>query len=348
MDYIPIIIDAMGGDSAPEVVVKGAIEACGESPTLKCIFVGDEVRIWEFLEDANISEDRYEIIHTDQHITMGESPKLGIIEKPRSSINIAAQLIRDHRGEALVSAGNTGATVMACGKYVPRMPGVERGVLAAVFPALEQQESKSGVSIMLDVGATLHCTATQLASFAIMGIHYAKEILAVDNPRVGLLNIGEEETKGHNVLVETHKMLKQNPSIRFIGNVEGKDILRGVADVIVTEGYTGNILLKGLEGMAEILINIGKDIWKDGVMSKVGLAMMAPRLKRFKSRLDYSEYGGAPMLGFQKLIIKAHGRSNAKAIRNAILLAEKSADHDLITHIEKSMKAFYLGMFESV
>ncbi|MCB0263445.1 MAG: phosphate acyltransferase PlsX [Calditrichia bacterium] len=348
MGYHSIVIDAMGGDFAPTEIIKGAEEACKENKQFRCIFVGDEVKIWEQLEQASIPDDRYEIIHTDQYISMKDSPKEALIEKPEASIAIAAQLIKDGKGDALVSAGNTGATVLACSKIIPRMPGVERGVLAAVFPALEQRVSTSGVSIMLDVGATLHCTMNQLVSFAIMGIHYAQEILGIQNPRVGLLNIGEEETKGHDVLVETHKMLKKMSNINFIGNVEGKDILRGVADVIVTEGYTGNILLKGLEGMAEVFMDLGKDIWKNGVMSKVGIAMMAPRLKKLKTRLDYSEYGGAPMLGFSKLVIKAHGRSKAKAIKNAILLADKSAGQQFIKHIEDSMKQFYLSMFERI
>ena len=346
MGYNRIVIDAMGGDYAPGEIIKGAVQACKESERIKCVFVGDEEKIWEHLENEKIDDERFEIVHTAEFITMGDAPKEAIVEKPNASINIAAQLIRDNKGEALVSAGSTGATVMACSKFIPRMAGVERGVLAAVFPALDQTKSNSGVSIMLDVGATLHCTVNQLVSFAIMGIHYAREILAIETPTVGLLNIGEEETKGHGVLVETYQMLRKNPMINFIGNVEGKDILRGAADVIVTEGYTGNILLKGLEGMADLMMQLGKGMWKKGVMSKFGIAMLAPKLKRFKKQIDYSEYGGAPMLGFQKLVIKAHGRSKAKAIKNAVLLAEKAAEQKLVKHMEASMKKFYLGMFE--
>jgi len=346
MGYNRIVLDAMGGDYAPKEIIKGAVQACKESEQIKCVFVGDEEKIWEHLENEKIDDERFEIVHTAEFITMGDAPKEAIVEKPNASINIAAQLIRDNKGEALVSAGSTGATVMACSKFIPRMAGVERGVLAAVFPALDQTKSNSGVSIMLDVGATLHCTVNQLVSFAIMGIHYAREILAIETPTVGLLNIGEEETKGHGVLVETYQMLRKNPMINFIGNVEGKDILRGAADVIVTEGYTGNILLKGLEGMADLMMQLGKGMWKKGVMSKFGIAMLAPKLKRFKKQIDYSEYGGAPMLGFQKLVIKAHGRSKAKAIKNAVLLAEKAAEQKLVKHMEASMKKFYLGMFE--
>jgi glycerol-3-phosphate acyltransferase PlsX len=341
-----IVVDAMGGDNAPQVIIEGAEAAYRESKNLQFIFVGDEVVLWDFLEKSKLPERNFSIHHTDQHITMSDSPKEALIAKPKASILEAARLIRDGKGDALLSAGNTGATVLACSKEIPRMPGIERGVLAAVFPAFEQVKTHSGVSIMLDVGATLHCTVNQLISFAIMGIHYAKEILDIPQPKVGLLNIGEEESKGHEVLVETHRVLKEMQDINFVGNVEGKDILKGVADVIVTEGYTGNILLKGLEGMAEVLMNIGKDLWESGIFSKLGIALMSPRLRKLKKQMDYSEYGGAPMLGFQKLVIKAHGRSNAKAIKNAILLAQKSAEQQLIAHIEKSMRKFYLNMFE--
>ena len=200
---------------------------------------------------------------------------------------------------------------------------------------------------MLDVGATLHCTVNQLVSFAIMGIQYLKAIMAVENPRVGLLNIGTEETKGHNVLVETNKTLRSMKQLNFIGNIEGKDIMRGNADVIVTEGYIGNVALKSLEGMAELTIQTGKQIWKKNLLSKTGLIMLSPVLKKLKKRMDYSEHGGAPILGFRKLVIKAHGRSEAKAIMNAVLLAEKSIQSNLIGNMEHSIRDFYINLFDS-
>jgi len=170
--------------------------------------------------------------------------------------------------------------------------------------------------------------------------------MSVENPRVGLLNIGEEESKGHDVLVETNKALRANPQFNFIGNIEGKDIMRGIADVIITEGMTGNIVLKCLEGMAEMTIKTGKKIWKKNLLSKLGLTMLSPILKKIKKRMDYTEYGGAPILGFQKLVIKAHGRSKAKAIKNAILFAEKSIQNELVSHIEQAMKDFYIHLFD--
>ncbi|MCB9504242.1 MAG: phosphate acyltransferase PlsX [Deferribacteres bacterium] len=346
MEKYEIIIDAMGGDHAPGEIIKGAAQACRESETLTCVFVGESNRIIPLIRAEKIPEERYRIVHASEVIEMDDPPKEAVNEKIDASINVATRLIRDHKGDALVSAGSTGATVLACAKTIPRLPGIERGVLAAVFPAAKSQRSDTGVTIMLDVGATLHCTVNQLISFAIMGIHYAKTILAIEKPRVGLLNIGEEDTKGHEVLVETNKTLREMKDFNFIGNVEGKDIMRGIADVIITEGLTGNIVLKGMEGMAEMAMQTGKRIWKKNLLSKLGIIMLAPVLKKLKKRLDYSEYGGAPILGFEKLVIKAHGRSNAKAIKNAILLAEKSASADLPDQMEKSIKSFYLRMFE--
>ncbi|KAA3615553.1 MAG: phosphate acyltransferase PlsX [Calditrichaeota bacterium] len=342
-----IIIDTMGGDHAPLEIIKGAAQACQESESFSCIFVGDSSRIKPVILAQKIPEDRWSIVHASEVIEMDDHPKEAVTEKIDASINVAARMIRDHKGDALVSAGSTGATVLACARTIPRLPGIERGVLAAVFPASKSQRSDKGVSIMLDVGATLHCTVNQLISFAIMGIHYAKSILSIETPRVGLLNIGEEDTKGHEVLVDTNKTLREMEEFNFIGNVEGKDIMRGTADVIVTEGLTGNIVLKGIEGMAELAMQTGKHIWKRSILSKMGIIMLAPVLKKLKKRLDYSEYGGAPILGFEKLIIKAHGRSNAKAIKNAILLAEKSAQSKLTDHMEESIKNFYLKMFDA-
>ncbi len=346
MPHNRIVIDAMGGDNAPLEIIKGASSACKENSDIYCLFVGKEDEVIPLIEQEKIPASRWEIIPASEVITMKDKPKDAVNGKPDASINIAAQLIRDEKGDALVSAGNTGATILSCSKFLPRMPGIERGVLAAILPSIRKKHGDPGVSIMLDVGATLHCTMNQLISFAIMGVQYAKEVVAIENPKVGLLNIGEEDTKGHGVLVETNKALKKIEEFEFIGNIEGKDILRGVADVIVTEGMIGNIVLKCLEGIAEMSIKTGKRIWKKSLLSRVGLTMLAPVLKKYKKRMDYSEYGGAPILGFQKLVIKAHGRSKAKAIMNAILMAERSVRCDLVRHMEQSMKEFYIHLFD--
>lgn len=346
MKFNKIIIDVMGGDYAPEEIIKGAVAACHESPTIHLTLVGNQEKIRPLIQVQNIPSHRWSVIHASQVIIMDDHPKEAVNEKEDASINVAARLIRDHEGDALLSAGNTGATILSCSKYIPRMPGIERAVLAAILPVAKSKKSDPGISIFLDVGATLHCTVNQLISFAIMGIQYARRVMSIENPRIGLLNIGEEETKGHYVLIDTNQTLRSNPQFNFIGNIEGKDIMTGIADIIITEGITGNIVLKCLEGMAEMTIKTGKKIWKKNLLSKLGLTMLAPMLKKIKKRMDYTEYGGAPILGFQKLVIKAHGRSKAKAIKNAILFAEKSIKSELVKHIEDSMKDFYIHLFD--
>jgi len=346
MKYNHIIIDAMGGDHAPDEIIKGAIAACHESATIKCTFVGMKPKIVKFLEESKLHDDRWSIIHTDEYITMKDDPKVMIEEKSRASILVATELIKNQVGDALVSAGNTGATILACSNQIALIPGIERGILAAILPANRNKANDPGFCVMLDVGATIHCTVTQLISFALMGNEYAKRVLGVERPRIGLLNIGEEDTKGHDILIETNQRLKGIGQINFIGNIEGKDLLKGNVDVIITEGYTGNIALKSIEGMSEMLGEIGKKMWKSSLLVKIGVILMLPVLRKFKKRMDYSEYGGAPILGFRKLIIKAHGRSRAKAIKNAILLAEKSIKSNLTNQMETSMKNYYLHLFE--
>ncbi len=340
-----VILDAMGGDYAPYEILRGAVFASKESPTLQVVLVGDEEQIKDNLKKLDLSGVNFEIIHASQVITMEDSPKKAIEEKPDASINVACQLLTEKFGQAMVSAGNTGATIMACAKHLPRIEGVERGALAAIFPAMKNRPQDPGKTVMLDVGATLHCTPAQLVQFAIMGMHYAREVLEVEKPRIGLLNIGEEETKGHEGLVETYSLLKKLEEGNFIGNVEGKDVLRGIADVIVCEGIVGNIVLKALEGAAEMGIETGKKIWKKSLLSKLGLALLAPKLKKIKRRVDYAEYGGAPILGFQNLVIKSHGRSRAKAIKNALLLAERSLKHDMVNHIRQDLKKYQKLLF---
>jgi glycerol-3-phosphate acyltransferase PlsX len=341
-----VILDAMGGDNAPNEIIKGAVWASKENPSLQVLLVGDRSQIEQELDSMDISGINFETYHASDVITMKDAPKVAIEEKPDASINVACKNLASGEGAALVSAGNTGATVMACAKHLPKIEGIERGALAAIFPAMKSKASDPGKSIMLDVGATLHCTAAQLIQFAIMGIHYAAELFEIEKPRIGLLNIGEEETKGHDILIETYSLLKKLGKGEFIGNIEGKDIMRGVADVIVSEGMIGNIVLKALEGAAEMSIETGKRIWKKSMMAKLGISLLAPMLKKIKKRVDYSEYGGAPILGFQNLVIKAHGRSRAKAIKNALIMAERSLKHDLVSNIKKDILKYNLAFFQ--
>jgi len=341
-----IILDAMGGDNAPHEIIKGAVLACKESPSLQVTLVGEREIIKNNLEQFDISGLNFEIIHASDAITMKDIPKIAVNEKPDASINVCCRILAESQGDALVSAGNTGATIISCSKYLPKIEGVERGALAAIFPAMKNKATDPGKSIMLDVGATINCSVAQLVQFAIMGIHYARESFDLEKPRLGLLNIGEEETKGHDGLVETYSMLKKLENCEFIGNVEGKDVLRGIADVIICEGMIGNIVLKALEGAAELGIETGKRIWKKSLMAKIGITLMAPMLKKLKKRLDYSEYGGAPILGFQNLVIKSHGRSNAKAIKNALIMSEQTLKHNLVKNIKQEIHLYNQKLFK--
>ena len=341
-----IILDAMGGDNAPHEIIKGAVWACKESPTLQVVLVGDTDQIRDNLKEFDIAGLNFEVVHASQSITMKDAPKIAVDEKEDASINVACRLLANDEGSALVSAGNTGATILSCAKHLPMIEGVERGALAAIFPAVKNKPGDPGKTVMLDVGATLHCTPAQLIQFAIMGIHYVNEVMEIEKPRLGLLNIGEEETKGHDVLIETYSLLKKLEGVNFIGNVEGKDVMRGIADVIICEGMIGNIVLKALEGAAEMGIETGKKIWKKSLLAKMGITLLAPMLKKVKKRVDYAEYGGAPILGFQKLVIKSHGRSKAKAIKNALLMAETSLKHNLVKHIKEDIRKYNQIFFE--
>ena len=334
-----IAVEAMGGDNAPQEIVKGAVQALKDDKEIEVIFIGDEEAIRQELKTLDYAEE-IEIIHTDQSIDMTESPKVALQEKEQASIAVATRMLHKGHADALVSAGNTGATVLAAAQNLDMVKGIERSGLAAIYPTAHFNKESHGFALILDVGATLHCSAKQLVHFAFMGSYYVSHILDIPNPRVALLNIGEEETKGGEILSTTYRYLKEAEDINFIGNVEGKDIGHGVADIIVTDGFVGNVALKMMEGVGELLKQTGKYAFKKKLSWKIGIAFLASGMKRLKEKTDYSEYGGAPILGFEKLIIKAHGRSNAKAIRNAIKTAKRSAQEDVSQHISESIVKF--------
>lgn len=338
MSYI-IAIDAMGGDYAPQEIVKGAVQALQKEPQLRVVLIGNEDAIRRELAINNY-EKEVAIIHTDEFITMDDSPKKALSDKPNASINIALKLLNDGKADALVSAGNTGATVLGCAKNLHMIEGLERSALAAIYPTAKFKPGTRGFALMLDVGATIHCTAKQLCHFAFMGRYYVSQILGVENPRIGLLNNGEEESKGGPVLSQAYKLLKNEKELNFIGNVEGKDVPKGEVDIVITEGFVGNIVLKLLEGVGEVVRDMGKYAFKKKLVWKIGLAFLAKGVKRLKQKTDYSEYGGAPILGFNKLVIKSHGRSNAKAIMNATLAALRSVEHDFVGTVSHSIQLF--------
>jgi glycerol-3-phosphate acyltransferase PlsX len=275
---------------------------------------------------------------------MEEKPAEALAEKPDASISVAARLVAEGQGDALVSAGNTGASVLACARTFKLLPGVRRAGLAAVYPTeMRHGEKHDPFSLLLDVGATLDATAEDLVSFALMGAAYAARISRNPRPRVALLSNGSEAGKGPKEVVLAHQRLLElsanDTLINFIGNVEGVDIPRGTADVVVCSGYVGNVVLKMLEGVSETVLRLARYAYKEKLVWRAALAMLSGGIKRLKAITDWQEYGGAPLLGFDHLFIKAHGRSGARAIGNAVKVAHKAVASHLIDDILTRMTA---------
>lgn len=334
-----IAVDAMGGDFAPAEVIKGLAEASGENDVY-FLLAGDKAQLEPQLDRYRLPEDRYEIVHAPDVVGMEESPREALEVKPDSSIAVAARILADGGADALLSAGNTGAVVLASRRYVPMIEGIERSALATIYPTADFESSRFGFAFFLDAGATLHCDVRHLVHFALMGHFYSQSILGVENPRIGLLNVGSEPSKGGPVLTTVHRLLSENPALNFIGNIEGKDILRGSADVVVCEGMIGNIVIKMLEGVGETVMKLAKFACQERLSYKLGLALLSSGLKKVRERTDYSEYGGAPILGFRRPCIKAHGRSSAKAIKAAVGVALAAVENDLCEKIRESITEF--------
>lgn len=325
---ITIALDAMGGDNGVEPNVQGAVVAANSNP-VRIILVGNKKELKKSLEGESYPEGSIEIIHASQVIEMDESPRKAIDEKPDASILVASKLVHEGKANALVSAGGTGTVVLAAAKYLPRIRGVRRTAIATVYPTLNEFKKNDHLALMLDVGANVQCGAEELVQFAIMGAAYVADIRGVKNPTVALLNIGEEANKGGEKMQSAFQLLKNTPNLNFIGNIEGKDILRGVVDVVVTEGFVGNIVIKTLEGAARSLRQLSKMAFKARIAWKLGLLFLRKGLTMLQEVTDYAEYGGAPLLGFEKIVIIAHGRSSNKAISNALKVAGKCVRDDV-------------------
>ncbi|MDD4767257.1 MAG: phosphate acyltransferase PlsX [Desulfotomaculaceae bacterium] len=323
-----IAVDAMGGDAAPREIVQGALLAATEY-NLSVILVGDEKQVRAELGNSDAG-GLISVVHTPEAIEMGEHPAVAVRRKKNSSIVRATQLVRDGEAGAVVSAGNTGAAMTSALLYLGRIKGIDRPAIAGVLP------NAKGRSLMLDVGANVDCKPAHLLRFGIMGYHYAQKIMGIDNPRVGLLSNGEENTKGNEATLAAFPLL-QAAGINFIGNIEGRDIFSGSADVIVCDGFTGNIVLKAGEGLASMLLKMVDEGINSNHLEKSGMIMAMPALKELKKRIDYSEYGGAPFLGVNGVSVICHGSSTAKAIKNAIRLARDSVDNYLVESIRQSM-----------
>ena len=308
-----ITVDAMGGDFGPEVVVPGALDAARKD-NLGLIFVGNEKRIRQVLDGQKTRGMDVDIVHASEVVEMSEKPSEALRRKKESSIQIAFKLVREGRGHGVVSAGNSGAT-LACGMFIlGRIKGIERPALASILP------SEKGPLILIDVGANVECKPYLLVQFGLMAEVFARSVLHVKKPRIAVLTIGEEDDKGNNLVRETVKLLKMS-SMNFVGNIEGRDFFTGKADVIVCDGFVGNVSLKLMEGLAFSLSNILKEEVKKSWLARLGFLMGIRALKRFSRRIDYAEYGGAPLLGLNGIGIVCHGSSNPKAINNAVIMA---------------------------
>ncbi|WP_243318155.1 phosphate acyltransferase PlsX [Geothrix paludis] len=332
MDGHRIALDVMGGDHAPHATLLGAREALQAWPGLFLLLVGDEAVLRPQLTRHGFTPElltRAEVVHASQTVVMEDKATSILKEKKDSSIRIAAQLVREGRAHGVVSMGHTGAAMVASSLVIGKLEGVDRPALASVMPNM-----KGGPTVLLDVGANVDCRAEHIAQFAVMGSVYAEEVLGLERPRVGILSVGEEDGKGTDVTKDASAMLREM-EIRFEGNAEGRDIWNGNFDVIACDGFVGNVVLKSSEALAEGIIGGLRDSFMESPITKLAGLLAKPAMKRFKQKLDYAEYGGAPLLGVKGVSIIGHGRSDHKAVRNAIRAALRAAEHRLHERIQE-------------
>lgn len=329
-----IAIDAMGGDFAPEEIVLGAISAVKDYPQTDIVLVGDESQIKAVLENnGEASNPRLSIQHASEVIAMDEHPGIALRKKKDASVAVATRLVREKKCDAVIAPGSTGAAVAAALFGLGRIKGIDRPAIATPIP------TPKGYTVMLDSGANANSKAKHLVQSAIMGYHYAKLVLGVEKPTVGLLSIGEEASKGNDLVQATYPLLEQLKTIPFHGNVEGRDIPKGTVDVVVCDGFVGNVVLKLAEGVVNVLVDSVKEgIMKGGFTAKLGALLLKPVLITLKKKMDHTEHGGAPLLGVNGVFLIAHGSSKAKEINTAVRIARNLVEHDIIESIQKSLE----------
>ncbi|PYR62340.1 MAG: phosphate acyltransferase PlsX [Acidobacteria bacterium] len=327
-----IAVDAMGGDYAPRHVVDGALAAVRHFD-LGVTLVGRSAAIdAELVRHPDVDRARVRIVDATDVIDMADSPAAALRRKPAASIKVAADAVARGTAAALFSAGHTGATVMAAHGAFGMLTGVDRPALAATVPTRRRP------AVLLDVGASIECRPAHLLQFAVMGSMYARVAFGIDAPRIGLLSIGEEETKGNELTREAHRLLKAS-SLAFIGNIEARDVYSGEADVIVCDGFTGNVALKISEGLVDVVEDLLREELSSTITMRVGSLLTRRALRRFRRRVDYSEYGGAPLLGVAGVAVVGHGRSSAKAVRNAVAMAYRFAAQGFLARVEREIAA---------
>ena len=327
-----IAIDAMGGDDAPKEIVLGAIEAAKQFDC-ELVLVGDKKIISEILENQpNWNRSKISVYHAAEVIEMGEHPGAAVRRKKDSSIVVATRLVKMGKCDAVLSAGSTGAAVAAALLGLGRISGIDRPTIATPLP------NREGITLLLDSGANVDSKPNQLKQSALMGAIYAKYVFGIHNPKVGLLNIGEEPTKGNEQALSTYPLLQNLKEINFIGNVEGRDIPKGTVDVVVCDGFVGNIVLKFAEGLAKTMLDLIKDAIKNSnIFSRLAALVLKSSLKNISRRVDYAEYGGAPLLGVDGCLIICHGSSKAKAIKSAIGMTCNYVKNNVVQHIKENV-----------
>lgn len=330
---VRIAIDAMGGDHAPSEIVAGALRA-REELGVKVLLVGDPQQIESKLP-PKISMAQVEIVPAEDAIAMDEEPLSGIRRKPKASINVAMDLVKQKQADAVVSAGHSGAAMAAALLRLGRLSGIDRPAIGAVFPTMVASKPV----LILDVGANVDCRPKFLEQFAVMGSVYSQYVLGIPKPLVGLLNIGEEDSKGNDTTVRAYQLLRENSRITFVGNAEGRDVLSGHFDVIVCDGFVGNVLLKFAEAVGEVMLQIMREELPQGLHGQIGTAILKPNLKRIKQRMDHAEHGGALLLGVDGICIISHGSSQAPSIFNAIRMAKEAVDNQVLDRIQSQYQS---------
>jgi glycerol-3-phosphate acyltransferase PlsX len=323
-----IAVDAMGGDYGLSEVVPGAVNAAKQG--IPVILTGDEYMIRSELDKLDTGSCDIEVVHASQVVTMEDKPSEALRKKKDSSIQVACRLVRDGHADGVVSAGNSGATV-ACGMFtIGRIKGVLRPGMAGILP------TEKSPMVLIDVGANVDCKPEHLFQYGLMADVLAKDVLGIENPKVGLLTIGEEEGKGNSLVRTSYEMLRKS-SLNFVGNIEGRDIFTGDVDVAVCDGFVGNVALKLSEGLAKSLSSILKGELKRDLVSKIGAMLAMKAFKRFARLVDKSEYGGAPVLGLNGIALVCHGKADSRAIERAIEMASKFVENDAVTHLKEGL-----------
>jgi len=323
-----IAVDAMGGDHAPAEIIAGAIRAKAELDA-DILLVGDPDQIRAAMPNAENLDD-LTIVPADGTIEMHEEPLSALRRKRKASINVSMDLVKNREAEAVVSAGHSGAAMAAALLRLGRLKGIDRPAIGAVFPTVLADKSV----LILDVGANVDCRPKFLEQFAVMGTVYSKYVLGVETPQVGLLNIGEEPSKGNEASIQAHQLLSDHPIVPFVGNAEGRDVLSGQFDVVVCDGFVGNVLLKFAEAVGESVLQILREELPRGVQGKLGTLVLKDNLKRIKQRVDHAEHGGGLLLGVAGITVISHGSSQAPSIFNAIRLAKEAVDNKVLDRIQ--------------